>query len=354
MYYLFYAVTILIGALVNKKNKITTFLLFFLMSLFCILRDKNVDRDYPNYYYLWYVNIKELKYYFTEPFSKIIFTYSYELGISYLIVLFVFSSISILPKLIVINRLNGSLAIFLSVYIGYFYWQHDMTQIRVSAALGLTFIAYYYLLTGNKIKSLIITLFAICFHTSAILTGIMYFVNGDRRTLPYYVMIMIFLFAFSFAGLNVSTFIQYIIDSTPLLHKYQFYFSTEWSEQSINVFSFTNISILLITIVGAFYLYSKGDKIIGNTYNIKAIIIALKLSIIGLASIPLLSSVPVAAFRISQVLLFFYPLFLSLSYNLFTKHSRKIIFFFIFIYGIALTYAVVDNAKILEAYSTIL
>lgn len=101
-------------------------------------------------------------------------------------------------------------------------------------------------------------------------------------------------------------------------------------------------------------LESRSEVVKVHNWLIEILSFSTKLVLIGLILIPLLSSLPVAAFRISQIFLFFYPVMIASLYPLYSSFLYRTVFsLLVVVYGFGLCYAVVVSSKILNNYETI-
>jgi hypothetical protein len=332
----------------RRYKKLSCLVAIGTLVIFAAIRGEKVDRDYLTYFYLWYINIQDFSYYYFEPFSKIILTISKEYEVPFFIAIGFFAFISLSLKLFCVAKLRGDIAAFCALYIGYFYWQHDMTQIRVAAALGFIYLSFYFWCKQEKAHSFLFFIMGCLFHTSVVNLVIMYFLDTKKKTLLVYLIIMILCYGFYFLGFDLVIVISNLVSLLPFLGKYQFYFSGDWAFQQINVLSFTNISLILIAIISVFYILRKDESFDSS------VVISAKIFIIGLSCIPAFASLPVASFRISQILLVFMPLYLSLLITTLPFNIKAICLVFVLLYSLGLTYAVIDSANILEPYYTIM
>lgn len=325
----------------------------FVLILFSGLRGMDVDRDFRNYYYLWFKSLSDLDNLYFEPFSKLIFSIFYDVNFNFYWVLISFCAISLACKLIVINKLRSDISIFLFVYVGYFYFQHDMTQIRLASALGVYYFSLYWH-EKNRLASNLFFFISVLFHASCILL-----ILGRWRVYKYdnllltLSIICVMCFFLNFIGLDLSNTVRFIVDKIPYMDKYLFYFSGEWTSQKINVLSFTNVSFIILTIVSVFCIirYDNDNKLAKNVAFY---------CLLGLSSIPVLADIPVLAFRVSQVYLVFFPLLCSLTYTIIvSKINLNALQFFLIksmlkiafsLYGLVLMYVVIFDAKILNTY----
>ncbi|KKD01468.1 EpsG family protein [Photobacterium halotolerans] len=347
MYYaLLIWVSLISGFSRIKLFKTLSFLIVIVsLCVFASMRSPEVDRDYLNYYYLWFLGEGDVNY-LTEPLSSAIFLGFNELGVDFHWVLFLFVFISIFLKLYVVKKDNLDMVVFLCMYVSYFYFQHDMTQIRVAAALGFSYLSFFYFF-HNKLRAILYLIIGAFFHTSALLLVVFFFIKFNKKSLLIFSSITTLFFIVELLGFDVVDVIRLAVSSIPFLNKYLFYFQGEWVQQDINVYSFTNLMFLFVTYVSTLVVFkvkSPDKRFIGS------IIIVY----IGLCSIPAFSSVPVISFRLSQVYLIFIPYMLSFGIRYFPPVVKMYYRIVILIIGLGLTYVIVDKAMILKDYKTIL
>jgi len=330
------------------KNKIATFIVFvFPLAAFAAYRGPEVDRDYKNYYYLWFVEIKDYSYYLLEGSSKLVFTLAKSLGVEFHYVLLFFSLTSLTFKFFAINKLSLNLYVAFSIFVGFFFFQHEMTQVRLAVALSLALLSFSFFIEKKALPSISLLLIAITFHTSVVLLFIFFTLSRKKIVLPFLLILFPLLALLGKLGFNISQLILSVINLIPLLEKYIFYFQGGWHEQNINVLSMTNISFYLLALWSVVEIFNRKSVTDIHLYSTKLVLI-------GLVCIPLLSSLPVAAFRISQIFLFFIPLMVASLYQLYGGRVYKT-FFIIFslVYSCLLCFAVVVNSKILNDYVSI-
>ncbi|MFM4874534.1 EpsG family protein [Aeromonas veronii] len=357
-YYIFYIFSsiISIGTILKSTNKLAILLLSIGLSLFAGLRGPFVDRDYLNYYYLWFIDFQNISYYFFEPIPKLIFSIYKSIDAKFYFPLITFAFFSIWFKLKVVRVFDYNIPVFVTIYVGYFFFQHDMTQVRLALALGLYYISFRYFVENKKL-SLIFLFLSVLTHGSTVIFAI----SRIRLLSDNLLMLLLFtiiVYLLNLIGLDLTAIVKIIIGLLPYFEKYLFYFTGEWSQQKINVFSAVNVSFIILISFAVIFV---------NRYDNKNVHIknALVCGLLGLISIPLFSSIPVISFRLSQVYLCFIPFISSYLYTnmmriFFNRNPYVKLLFGSFIYlvflgyGIILMYIVIFNSEILQPYVTIL
>lgn len=125
-------------------------------------------------------------------------------------VFFIYALIAIPLKCYVFTKLSNEIFLLLGVYMCNFLILHDMTQIRVGAAMAFIFLGFYYLTQGRRWPCFFLILIATAFHVSAILMlAILIFRNVELRSWHRIVLALIPFLALTsvFFDVNVSTLI---------------------------------------------------------------------------------------------------------------------------------------------------
>ena len=125
-------------------------------------------------------------------------------------VFFIYALIAIPLKCYVFTKLSNEIFLLLGVYMSNFLILHDMTQIRVGAAMAFIFLGFYYLTQGRRWPCFFLILIATAFHVSAVLMlAILIFRNVALRSWHRIVLALIPFLALTsvFFDVNVSTLI---------------------------------------------------------------------------------------------------------------------------------------------------
>lgn len=203
---------------------------------------------------------------------------------------FVFAIISITLKISAICKITPLIWGSLLMYLSNMFILHDMIQMRCAIASGLLLHAIYYLGINKKVKFFIVTFFAILFHYSAIVILPLVFLN-IHRIRKFYFICLILLSYFIGGVLPIETIIGYVpIEGIQSL--WMMYDDTVGED--INIFNAIQLGRTCICLFLLFYI----DKIF--LYN-KYAILLVKIYAISISIFVLLSSVPVIAFRVSEL-----------------------------------------------------
>ena len=125
-------------------------------------------------------------------------------------VFFIYALIAIPLKCYVFTKLSNEIFLLLGVYMSNFLILHDMTQIRVGAAMAFIFLGFYYLTQGRRWPCFFLILIATAFHVSAVLMlAILIFRNVELRSWHRILLALIPFLALTsvFFDVNVSTLI---------------------------------------------------------------------------------------------------------------------------------------------------
>ena len=125
-------------------------------------------------------------------------------------VFFIYALIAIPLECYVFTKLSNEIFLLLGVYMSNFLILHDMTQIRVGAAMAFIFLGFYYLTQGRRWPCFFLILIATAFHVSAVLMlAILIFRNVELRSWHRIVLALIPFLALTsvFFDVNVSTLI---------------------------------------------------------------------------------------------------------------------------------------------------
>lgn len=270
--------------------------LFFLV----IFRGATVDRDYITYLeYINQVNVGDVPTLGGVLFDTLVSIFIY-LGIPSFFVM-VFYALALPIKVTLFFKTSANYgasylgAVFL-VYVGFFVYLHDFTQIRVSLAIAIAYYAVYLMLSLNYVKKgwLMIGL-SVAVHPSLIVLGIVTFA---LRKVSF--MVLLFILVFSVIGCYLDIF-NVVVNSIvvylniPILLIYQGL--SQEGVDTINVFGLFPLFNLAIAFTVCFY---------GVRFKIVEpwIEFMLKCSIISQIVWFSFSAIPAFSGRISQIFLF--------------------------------------------------
>ncbi len=204
--------------------------------------------------------------------------------------LFVFAALSIGLKVAAICRISPLIWASLLIYIGNIFILHDMIQMRCAIASGLLLHAVYYLGNRDSKRFLLTFGLAFSFHYSSLIILPLWFLN-TKRSYKYFYIGLIAL-AYVVGGvLPMASLMQYL-PIEGLQNLWMMYEDTVGNE--INVFNAMQLGRVAICIFLLLFI----ERV--AAYN-KYAILMVKIYAISIAALVLFSSVPVIAFRVSEL-----------------------------------------------------
>lgn len=160
--------------LLFKNWKYTIYIVFFLLLLFCVFQDTDLNRDRANYISLLTV-IKQNGLFYSflvfEPFFALLASLLSVLSdeLYYQSFFSITALISLLIKLNVANKYKCNYFIFFVLFISYYYFVHEVTQVRAGLAIGLFYLAVYFYIYRKYALFFIVGLIASLCHYSCII-----------------------------------------------------------------------------------------------------------------------------------------------------------------------------------------
>lgn len=149
----------------NGANPILYALLIIQETLFVGLRDVNVGVDTVQYAYSFtHVHTFDAGY---EPGFTLLMQIVYRFTSDPHIFVLVVAILSIVPVGFVLYRFSQMPYLSWLVYIGLFYYTFTFSGMRQSIAMGILFLAFYFLVKDKVLVPLLLILLATSFHTSA-------------------------------------------------------------------------------------------------------------------------------------------------------------------------------------------
>lgn len=275
---------------VGQNQRAKKFLILILLIFVAGLRLEGMDRDYTQYVEAFnYANFN----YNIEPSFILISTIVKTLNYSHTALFLIYAIIGVTLKFVAINKLSDHVYASILLYISHFFLLHEMTQIRIGVASGLLLLAFYQKIKKENTRGfLLITGLAIFFHYSSIIILFIYPILGIRRNL--YVQYLTIPLGIIIALNGYELLLQLPIPY--LQRKLEIYWELKENGQlhGSNIKLFNPIMILNILLY--YTILWKKKKIYDSDYTL---LFLLNLSIF---SFYFLSFIPVAAFRISELL----------------------------------------------------
>lgn len=266
-----------------------------LLVLIAALRPLGMDNDSENYeiYFLNYdtpifENFVEFSYRFLSKWLYFLFKDVHS-------IFFLYAAIGITLKFIAIRRLTPLIFLSLAVYLGNYYILHEFTQIRAGIASGLLLLSIKPLSEGKRLHAMVYMLVALFFHYSSIIMLPMLLLSNKEMSFKWRVIWMMIVpvgYVAYFMHVGITSLpIPYIQEKMDMYEELR---DKNIVGEDINVFNL----VFLTKIIIYMYLFYMYDTI--KVYN-KYLPIMLKITGFSIFSFIALSSIPVIAFRVSEL-----------------------------------------------------
>lgn len=240
--YVILILTIVILTIIDfQTNKIFTtkimLIAFFILLLFAGLRG-NGDGDYNVYKYLYsqFTTFPDLfKNSHIEPGFRLLSILLNKFGFGPQSIIFTMNLISISSVFYIINVFSKNKVLSILAFLP-FYFMFDMQTARSAVAIGLTLVAYSYLISNKFKKYFLFITFATFFHVTALISLIIlplvyYFKKKDNININH---ILIFIIVLLIFGLSIRYFdllgkIVLLINNDYLTKKYNWYIASPYT-----------------------------------------------------------------------------------------------------------------------------
>jgi hypothetical protein len=222
----------------------------------------------------------------------------------------VYAALGVTLKMLAIRQLSSFWMLSLVLYISYSYTLHDLTQIRVGAAIGFILLSLPYLYERNLPTFLFLIALATLFHYSAITMLVLWLFKPLTINRWLYLALLIL----SYVSVRyVEATIIYIFSFFPEIFQARALNYNNDFGGALNIFNTWQLMRCAISII--FLIYA--DKLI--TYN-KYSILLVKIYVTGTAMYVLLSSNAAFSTRFSDIFFAFDILSIPLLIHLFRFH----------------------------------
>ncbi len=214
----------------------------------------------------------------------------------HVILFFVIAIISLSVKFRALYGLAPFLYGSLLVYLSNYFILHDMIQIRAGVASGLFLLGVRYITERRVVWFAVVTLFAICFHYSALLLIPLWFLTYKMPNRALWVWIIPISYILAFSHLTFSSYVEFI-PYAPIQHLWEQYkmSMSDGVSEDVNIFNLVFLAKIAILTYLIFYI-----DLLKERYN--HCDVWLWIYTLGVASFIIFSDVPVLAFRISELL----------------------------------------------------
>lgn len=285
----------------NSRSRWLYYALLLLLILMAGFRAEGVDNDMQSY-----LTAMRQGWGIAEPSFFFISYIGYDLLGSSRWVFLIYAFLALTLRFTAYRKLSDYFFLTVAIYFVQLFVTHEMNQIRSAVSFGFMLWAMYYWLSSprKKAKAFMMMGGALLFHFSFITAWlVMFFVTNSRRRLNWYLCLIPLAYVLHFAGLSPLVLLSRLGGSY-IASKIAFYQSYGMDVvQTVNVFS-----ILVVIKIGLIALLYYGRDIL--VQKIPYFYYYLKLYIIGLFFLLFFSSIPAAAFRMSDVFWVVEPLLL--------------------------------------------
>lgn len=304
IYFIFFTILAVEYDLSPFKNSTLLVFVILLLGFLTGLRGPDVGKDYESYKII-FDDIYELNGISTgtflpvlEPgFSLIVIVFRLLFHFNYVLpIMLFFGLVSVLLKVISINRLSANPYLVILFYFSHYFLLHEMTQIRIGLASAIFFIALIYYLKENKRACLLMIMLAILFHYSAIMYLVIFLFDSRRFNKATYTGILVVSLVLGYLKLPLLNFFGNFIPGN-LPGRLDIYATVVENgvADTINVFNVLNL--LNIAICVYFIIFIPKQQLLSN----KPLLFFLKCNIISIFFLSFLSGVPSLAFRVSEL-----------------------------------------------------
>ena len=166
---------------IRKKSlsNISFVIFFFLLTVLLSLRADSIGNDTLNYIYIYQndsqLSIKDIFYYFDEPFFRILMKAIYGIaGDHYRWMFFIIALITVIPIAVLFVKESDSPIITISIFLISSNFVMLFSGLRQSIAIALGVVAYYFVKKRKVVLYFIIVIIAVMFHNSAFMLILMY------------------------------------------------------------------------------------------------------------------------------------------------------------------------------------
>lgn len=270
---------------------------FFGFSFFCISAFKPIGSDFDSYVYMQHY------YNYNSAFAEVSVEYSFRI-ISAILHFFnadlhgifiAFALLSIPLRLWNVGRMTTLLFPSLLIYYSNYFVLHDFTQIRAAVASAFVLSTVYHIGKGDRLMGWLCLFIAFSFHYSAVaITPVVFLtanpLNKSWKTLLYLSVPIAYAIYFLNYELLIDTDIEWVSNKLKVYEA----FAEGGTFDGLNVFN-----LMLLARIAIFYFILYFSDAIGE--HCKLLPLLLKVEAMSLVSMLVLSSLPVVAFRISEL-----------------------------------------------------
>lgn len=308
----------------NNNYYIICLLSCFLLSYLVLFKSAFFSADYVPYIQIYDGTYEELD--SIEPAFKYLTYLFYHLSIPYdffaMLVCGFCLSYKVFYSKKIVPATHGMW--FLVVYMCFFGFLHELTQLRIAIAVVMCYAAsYQYFFKRNRVHALLWIAIGMLFHYSVFIWGLSLLINSYRRLLII-IISMIFSLAILLSSANIIA--AYLPNEKLISYLYNLSYSLN-SGSSISFINTNTVTFLLIYVTIAFFR----KRVIMSDSEQKFVTYVQCSGILAFFFFYTFSNVPVIAYRLAELLRIFYPLIIVLLMSKLKNSSERFVFGFLFI-----------------------
>ncbi|WP_339916176.1 EpsG family protein [Yeosuana marina] len=276
----------------SPKDKPQWTLLFVVLFLIVLAGFRgDIDKDY-SLYISRYEYISSGKYVLVEPFFVLI-SYIINYTVDNVIALFViFAILGVGLKYLAIKKLSNFWMCSMLVYFSYFFFLHDMIQIRTAVASAVLLLSIPFIYTKNLKGFLVLILLGSMFHYSLIAVIPMYFIN-EKKVERVFLFLIPLSYLLFFLNINLSSFLEFISSFYSGETRFDYYVKLA-KTNSISIFSVLQLIHIIVSYILLWKWKFLSEK---NNY----FIILLKFYVIGTFLYVAFADIPALGIRFSEL-----------------------------------------------------
>ena len=303
VYFIFFMVLAVEYELKPFKSELFLIITVLALSLLAGLRGAEVAKDYEGYQLVFdsiydLIGKTDVFLPILEPgFSGIVivfrtlFQYNYGLAI-----MLFFALLSVILKITAIKKLSFNPYLVILFYYSYYFFLHEMTQIRIGLASAIFFTSLIFYLKGNKKIFIMLILVATFFHYSAIMYLLLLFFDSKYFNKYFYSFMIGLSLILGYLKTPLLNFLGNF-DTSTVSSRLSNYAGQVESGYAQNVNVFNTLNIINIATCLYFIIFIPQLKLISD----KPLTLFLKCNILSIFLLSLLSGVPSLAYRFSEL-----------------------------------------------------
>ncbi|AVJ21855.1 EpsG family protein [Pseudomonas sp. MYb193] len=185
---------------IGRPGRIAYFFLACLLIALCALQAPGVSEDHLNYVnYVSGISDGTVGVFFIEPTFYILTKLSLLLTGGNALMFLIYAILGVGIKLYLSKEISGYYWFSASIYISYFFFLQDFTQIRIGVAMSFVLLSTFRFYEGKRLSASLLFLCAIFFHYSTAFFlpfFLLFYFNNARFALALYLLCFVFLLLF--------------------------------------------------------------------------------------------------------------------------------------------------------------